>query len=283
MGYSRLQFRQLLEQEMLIGQLRAGISGTGFVTDQQVENFARLEMQTRDFATLTVPAQHEAIEVSDNQINEFYEANADRFRTPEQVVVEYVELKKESFFDQVEASDEELQELYQKQIANLAEQRRAAHILIETGGELSDDEAKAKIDEIAARVKNGEDFAAVAKEVSRIRARPTKVATWALLVRGVRPSIRRCALCIERRRGLGTGQVGVRLAHHQAARRPVTGGSLFRKHEAGAGTRAEGPAGRATLRGDQQTAGRRCLRGIRPGAACAGTGFDGADHRSVRA
>ncbi|WP_279223030.1 SurA N-terminal domain-containing protein [Stutzerimonas kunmingensis] len=166
MGYSRLQFRQLLEQEMLIGQLRAGISGTGFVTDQQVDNFARLEMQTRDFATLTLPAQQEAIEVGDEQIKEYYEANADRFRTPEQVIVEYVELKKESFFDQVEVSDEELQELYQKQIANLAEQRRAAHILIETGGELSDDEAKAKIDEIATRVKNGDDFAAVAKEAS---------------------------------------------------------------------------------------------------------------------
>ncbi len=167
MGYSRLQFRQLLEQEMLIGQLRAGISGTGFVTDQQVDNFARLEMQTRDFATLTLPAQQEAIEVGDEQIKEYYEANADRFRTPEQVIVEYVELKKESFFDQVEVSDEELQELYQKQIANLAEQRRAAHILIETGGELSDDEAKAKIDEIVTRVKNGDDFAAVAKEASQ--------------------------------------------------------------------------------------------------------------------
>ncbi|WP_278348079.1 SurA N-terminal domain-containing protein [Stutzerimonas kunmingensis] len=167
MGYSRLQFRQLLEQEMLIGQLRAGISGTGFVTDQQVDNFARLERQTRDFATLTLPAQQEAIEVGDEQIKEYYEANADRFRTPEQVIVEYVELKKESFFDQVEVSDEELQELYQKQIANLAEQRRAAHILIETGGELSDDEAKAKIDEIATRVKNGDDFAAVAKEASQ--------------------------------------------------------------------------------------------------------------------
>ena len=167
MGYSRLQFRQLLEQEMLIGQLRAGISGTGFVTDQQVENFARLEMQTRDFAMLTVPAQHETIDVSDEQIQKYYDDNADRFRTPEQVIVEYVELKKESFFDQVEASDEELQELYQKQIANLAEQHRAAHILIETGGELSDAEAKAKIDEIAERVKGGEDFAVVAKEVSQ--------------------------------------------------------------------------------------------------------------------
>lgn len=167
MGYSRVQFRQLLEQEMLIGQLRAGISGTGFVTDQQVENFARLEMQTRDFDTLTVPARSDAIEVSDEQVSEYYEANADRFRTPERVIVEYVELKKESFFDQVEVSDEELQELYQKQIANLAEQRRAAHILIETGAESGDDEAKAKIDEIAARVKGGEDFAAVAKEVSQ--------------------------------------------------------------------------------------------------------------------
>ncbi len=167
MGYSRVQFRQLLEQEMLIGQLRAGISGTGFVTDQQVENFARLEMQTRDFDTLTVPARSDAIEVSDEQVSEYYEANADRFRTPEQVIVEYVELKKESFFDQVEVSDEELQALYQKQIANLAEQRRAAHILIETGAESGDDEAKAKIDEIAARVKGGEDFAAVAKEASQ--------------------------------------------------------------------------------------------------------------------
>lgn len=124
-------------------------------------------MQTRDFALFTVPAQHETIDVSDEQIQKYYDDNADRFLTPEQVIVEYVELKKESFFDQVEASDEELQELYQKQIANLAEQRRAAHILIETGGELSDAEAKAKIDEIAERVKGGEDFAVVAKEVSQ--------------------------------------------------------------------------------------------------------------------
>ena len=167
MGYSRMQFRQLLEQEMLIGQLRAGISGSGFVTDQQVEHFARLEMQTRDFATLTVAARPDAVQVSEEQVREYYEANAERFRTPEQVVVEYVELKKEAFFDQVEASEDELQELYQKQIANLAEQRRAAHILIETGGELSDAQAKARIEEIAAQIEAGEDFAALARQHSQ--------------------------------------------------------------------------------------------------------------------
>ncbi|MEW6312259.1 MAG: SurA N-terminal domain-containing protein, partial [Pseudomonadota bacterium] len=99
MGYSRLQFRQLLEQEMLIGQLRAGISGTGFVTDQQVDNFARLEMQTRDFDALTVPAATDAVQVTDEEIQAHYQEHSDRYRSPEQVVLEYVELSKDAFFD----------------------------------------------------------------------------------------------------------------------------------------------------------------------------------------
>src|SRR3546814_647925 len=39
LGYSRMQFRQMLAQEMLIGQLRAGLAGRGFVTDTQVLAF----------------------------------------------------------------------------------------------------------------------------------------------------------------------------------------------------------------------------------------------------
>ena len=166
MGYTRLQFRELLKQEMLIGQLRAGISGSGFVTDEQIEAFARLEQQTRDFATITVPAEPAAVDVSNDEAREYYEKNTDRFRSPEQVVLEYLELNKESFFDQVEVSEEDIKDLYQQRIANLAEQRRAAHILIETDG--SDDAtAKEKIDEVAKRLASGEDFSALAKELSQ--------------------------------------------------------------------------------------------------------------------
>ncbi len=167
MGYTRMQFRRLLEQEMLIGQLRAGIAGTGFVTDRQIEDFARLERQTRDFAAVTITADPAAVEVGEEDMRAYYEAHADQFRTPEQVVLEYVELKKDAFFDQVEVSDEELQELYHNQIANLAEQRRAAHILIEPGDGVSDEQARAKVEEIRKRVESGEDFAALAKEFSQ--------------------------------------------------------------------------------------------------------------------
>ncbi|MBB3104518.1 SurA N-terminal domain-containing protein [Azomonas macrocytogenes] len=167
MGYSRLQFRQLLEQEMLIGQLRAGIIGTGFVTDQQVDAFARLERQTRDFGMYTITANVEAMAVTDEDIQHYYEANAGRFRSPEQVVAEYVELKKDVFFDQVSVNESQIKAFYEKQIADLGEQRRAAHILIEVNDKISDEQARAKIEDIHARLEKGEDFATLAKQESQ--------------------------------------------------------------------------------------------------------------------
>ena len=167
MGYNRMQFRELLQQEMLIGQLRAGLSGSGFVTDAEVRAFAALERQTRDFAILPIKARPEQIEVSEEQLKAFYEQHASEFMTPEQVVVEYVELKKEAFFDQVKVSDADIQAEYEKQIANLGEQRKASHILLETGDKLNDEQAKAKLNELAGRIAKGETFAALAKEFSK--------------------------------------------------------------------------------------------------------------------
>ena len=167
MGYDRLQFRQLLEEEMLIGQLRAGLAGSGFVTDQEVRAFAALERQTRDFATLAIKAHPEQVEVSADEVKAYYDEHASEFMTPEQVQVEYVELKKDAFFDQVEVADADVQAAYEKEIANLGEQRKASHILLEAGGQMSDEQAKAKLEELKARIDKGEDFAALAREFSQ--------------------------------------------------------------------------------------------------------------------
>ncbi|WP_426114079.1 SurA N-terminal domain-containing protein [Pseudomonas sp. DSP3-2-2] len=167
LGFTRLQFRQMLAQEMLIGQVRAGVAGSAFVTDTQVEAFARLEKQTRDFATLTLTADSAAVKVTDDEIKAHYDEHAKEFLSPEQVVLDYVELKKSSFFDKVQVKDADLQAAYQKEIANLAEQRRAAHILIEVSDKLNEAQAKAKIEEIQQRLAKGEDFAALAKEFSQ--------------------------------------------------------------------------------------------------------------------
>ncbi|CAH0310775.1 Peptidyl-prolyl cis-trans isomerase D [Pseudomonas koreensis] len=167
LGYSRMQFRQMLAQEMLIGQLRAGVAGSGFVTDAEVLAFARLEKQTRDFATLNVKADPAAVKLTDDEVKAYYDEHAKEFMTPDQVIIDYVELKKSSFFDQVAVKDEDLEAAYQKEIANLAEQRRAAHILIEVNDKTTEAQAKAKIDEVQARLAKVEKFEALAKEFSQ--------------------------------------------------------------------------------------------------------------------
>ncbi|HEK1691907.1 TPA: SurA N-terminal domain-containing protein [Pseudomonas putida] len=167
MGYGRLQFREMLAEEMLIGQVRTGIAGSSFVTDQQVDAFARLENQTRDFASLTFKANPAAVKVSDDEVKAHYEQHAKEFMTPDQVVIDYVELKKSAFFDQVKVTDDELKAQYEKEIANLAEQRHAAHILVEVNDKVNDAQAKARIEEVEQRLAKGEDFAKLAKEFSQ--------------------------------------------------------------------------------------------------------------------
>lgn len=82
-------------------------------------------------------------------------------------MIDYIELKKAAFFDQVKVNDDELKALYEKEIANLGEQRHAAHILIEVNGKTTDAQAKARIEEVQQRLAKGEDFAALAKEFSQ--------------------------------------------------------------------------------------------------------------------
>lgn len=166
-GMGRMEFRERLKQDVLVSQLQASLAASNFVTDAELENFVRLDKQTRDFASQTIHIDTKSVDISDDELKAYYDEHKDQYMSPEQVVVEYVELRKESFFAQAEASDEELQALYQKEIANLAEQRRAAHILLEVNDKLSDEQAKAKLAEVAERLKQGEDFAKLAEEVSQ--------------------------------------------------------------------------------------------------------------------
>jgi peptidyl-prolyl cis-trans isomerase D len=167
LGFSRLQFRQMLAEEMLISQVRAGLAASSFVTEDAVMAYARLNKQTRDFASLTLKADPSTIKVSDADVKAYYDAHAKEFMSPDQVVIDYVELKKSAFFDQVKVSDDELQAQYQKEISLLAEQRRAAHILVEVNDKTTEAQAKARIEDIQQRLAKGEDFAKLAKETSQ--------------------------------------------------------------------------------------------------------------------
>ncbi|WP_425220565.1 SurA N-terminal domain-containing protein [Pseudomonas sp.] len=161
---SRMAFRDLVRQQLMITQYRNGYEATAFATPQERQQLVALENQTRDFAVIDIPVGDVNAEVSDEEIEAFYNENASQFMTPEQVVLETLTLKRASFFDQAQVDEQAVEEMYQREIGNLAEQRRASHILVE----VADDDAAAreKIESAAARIAAGEDFATVAADVS---------------------------------------------------------------------------------------------------------------------
>ncbi|MGF2735151.1 SurA N-terminal domain-containing protein [Marinobacter sp. DUT-1] len=164
MGMGVGEFREAMRKQYVVNQIRAGIVQSGFSSQENAAQLLQIQNQTRDFRVLTVPASAVAdqVEITDAEIEAFYEENASSFQQPEQVDAAYIALSLGSLADSTEVTDEELQAYYEERSDDLArEERRASHILIEDGENSA--ETMATIQE---RLAAGESFAALAGEYS---------------------------------------------------------------------------------------------------------------------
>lgn len=149
--------------ELIRSQLLDALQTSEFVLPGEVDTEGKLFTQTRDIRTIVLNIEQFAntVELSEEEIQQYYEANKAQFTRPEQVKVSYIELAAESLKAQMTVSDEEVEQYYQEHLDKYSseEQRRVAHILIE-----GDDQARAQavLDELNA----GADFATLAQEKS---------------------------------------------------------------------------------------------------------------------
>ncbi|MET0618313.1 MAG: SurA N-terminal domain-containing protein [Luteibacter sp.] len=146
------------------------ISATTLVSEADVDNFFRLRLQQRDlrFAELPRPPLADAT-VSDADIDAYYKSHIAQYTTPEQVSVQYLEVK-QADLKIGEPTDEQLHEFYDKFKQRYAqpEQREASHILIDVPKNATPDQQKAALEKakkIAAEA-TPENFAKLAAENS---------------------------------------------------------------------------------------------------------------------
>ena len=101
------------------------------------------------------------MQLSDEQITAYYEANKQRYQAPEQVVIDYIELSPELFSASQSVAEEQVRARYEEQRESLESttSRQAAHILL---AQPSD----AVLAEINEKLAAGESFEALAKEYS---------------------------------------------------------------------------------------------------------------------
>lgn len=162
-GFTPESFAEYLRRDLVRNQLLTAIQASDFSLPAEVEAQAKLLTQTREVQTLSLPLDDFAakVELSDDEIQGYYEQNSERYTRPEQVKVAYIELSAQKLKDAITVSDEDAKKYFEEHLDKYSseEQRRVSHILVE-----GDDQAKAQaiLDELNA----GANFAALAEEKS---------------------------------------------------------------------------------------------------------------------
>ena len=172
-GIRPAEFEYNLKQEIITNQYRDAIRRTAAATAEELNQAYMLEGQQRQFSYIVLPLQSfsEPLEITDQDIEDYYAAHREAFMTPERVRLQYLELDIATLDPGIEADEQALQDLYEEQSAKYVtpEERQARHILVALLPD-ADETAKAaaleKSRDIVARLDAGEAFGELATELS---------------------------------------------------------------------------------------------------------------------
>ena len=172
-GLSPAGFEWQLQREIISDQLQSGIVQTAAATQDDLQQAYMLQGQQRSFRYITIPVAdfYPQVEVSADEIKQYYDTHTDEFMTPERVRVQYLQLDMDSIAAVNPVDEQALQALYNERSETYVkpEQRHARHILIQLDPDADAASAEAalqKAQDAIRRIKGGEAFAAVAKELS---------------------------------------------------------------------------------------------------------------------
>jgi peptidyl-prolyl cis-trans isomerase D len=165
------QFEQQLRRLLVTDQLLEGVRGSAFVTQAELQDSLRLTEQSRDVGYFVLRAADFAAGLApgEDELRAYFEQHRDEFLSPEQVQIEYLELDAAQLAASVTPDEAAIRGYFEQHQDEFVQrpQRRARHILFAVdasaeGERLAQAKAKAALE----RLRAGEDFAALAKELS---------------------------------------------------------------------------------------------------------------------
>jgi len=159
MGFTADQYAEALRKQLTTQQLIKSVTGTDFVLSGESDALAELISQQRLVreATINVAALAAKQNVTQEEINNYYQQHKDNFMSPEQFRVSYIKMDAASMQEPV--SESEIQSWYDAHQQDYTQPQRNRYSIIQTKTEA---EAQSALDAL----KNGGDFAALAKEKS---------------------------------------------------------------------------------------------------------------------
>jgi peptidyl-prolyl cis-trans isomerase D len=163
------EFEAELRKSLMADKLQTAVAGWITVSDADVdaEYRARNEKVKLELAVFTADRFRSTIQPTDAELQAHFDANQETYRVPEKRRVRYLSIDAEALRSRMTVTPQEAQARYNQniQVYSTPEQIRASHILLKTEGK---DEAavRKQAEAVLAKVKAGEDFAALAKQYS---------------------------------------------------------------------------------------------------------------------
>ena len=169
-NYTKLKLYSVVQESMVMEQLQAGVGASAFITEAELENMVKLSNQKRDvaYAKLDVAPLKKEVEISDDELQQYFEENKAQYRTEEKVKLNYIALGVEDFASAVEVSEADIQAAYEDYMASQKdlERRKASHILVEINDDRTKEEALARIEEAKAKLDGGSQFESLTESFS---------------------------------------------------------------------------------------------------------------------
>lgn len=169
-GWTPMSYRNDLANDLKVNQARAALVLSSLETpfNGQLATALSQEQRSYRYVEFKIADLEGNVDVSEEDVTSYYEANSQQYQTAETVAVNYVLLSHEAIAAEQQVSDEDIEAAYQDYQQQLAEdeQREASHILIEPSDDRTDEQARLLAQQLSERARAGESFADLAAEYS---------------------------------------------------------------------------------------------------------------------
>ena len=169
-GYTPESFESAIRSDLLTRKLQTVLSESVYVADTEVERAYRDQVERAQMRYLQLPIARFADQVAAEpaDVESYFAERREEFRLPEKRRVGYLLVDPLSLEPMVAVSDEEIRAQYDenREEYTQSEQVRARHILLRVEDESRAAEVEGRLREIRSRIEGGEDFAALASELS---------------------------------------------------------------------------------------------------------------------
>jgi len=171
-GYTPSIFEAEQRQDLEVSQLQNGILDSAFSTPLELDQRIKLEREQREISWIEIDIDRFIAEIAIDpaDVKARYEEQPDRYLNPEAVDVEYMQVQLSDISAGVIVTEDEIRDFYAEELSRdpmlytTPDQRRARHILVNIDD--NEEEAENRAQQLAERVRAGEDFADTAREES---------------------------------------------------------------------------------------------------------------------